>query len=125
MTNVPLKTILFIVTRLVGSTFVHLASKRKILISLRAIDGVVFDWCSSLLVNLKDQLTCFLLGQHKHFRYGSILACFFFQRVPVMRPWASIPSFTARDLAMLKWLGLLVRLGGGWQPHFLEDFSVI
>ena len=39
-----------------------------------------------------------------------------------MRPWAAMPSFTAKDPAMLKWLGLLIRLGGGRQPHFLEDF---
>ena len=39
-----------------------------------------------------------------------------------MRPWATVPSFTARDPAMLKWLGLLIQLGGGCQPHFSEDF---
>ena len=39
-----------------------------------------------------------------------------------MRPWASMPSFLARDPAMLKWSGLLMRLGGGRQPHFSEDF---
>ena len=39
-----------------------------------------------------------------------------------MRPWATVPSFIARDPAMLKWSGLLVRLGGGHQPHFSEDF---
>lgn len=39
-----------------------------------------------------------------------------------MRPWASIPSFTARDPTMLKRSGLLIRLGGGQQPHFSEDF---
>ena len=54
--DVPLKTILFTVTRLAGSTLVHLASKSQVMISLRAMDGVVFDGCSGLLVNLKDQL---------------------------------------------------------------------
>jgi hypothetical protein len=39
-----------------------------------------------------------------------------------MTPWATIPSFIARVLTMLKWSGLLVWLGGGWQPHFSEDF---
>ena len=38
-----------------------------------------------------------------------------------MRPWAAIPSFTARDPNMLKWSGLLVQLGGGRKPHFSED----
>ena len=39
-----------------------------------------------------------------------------------MGSWVAMPSFTTRDLVMLKWLGLLVRLGGGRQPHFSEDF---
>lgn len=39
-----------------------------------------------------------------------------------MRLWAAIPSFTAIDPAMLKWSGLLIQLGGQWQPHFSEDF---
>ena len=39
-----------------------------------------------------------------------------------MRLWAIVPSFIARDPTMLKWSGLLVRLGGGHQPHFSEDF---
>ena len=39
-----------------------------------------------------------------------------------MRPWATVPSFSARDPIMLKWLGLLVRLGGGRQTQFFEEF---
>ena len=62
LTNVPLKTILFIVTQLAGSTSAHLASKSQVLISLRATDAVVFDWCLGLLANLKDQLTHCWLG---------------------------------------------------------------
>ena len=57
VTNIPLETILFTVARLAGSASAHLDSKSQILISLRAINGVVFDSCSSLLANLKDQLT--------------------------------------------------------------------
>lgn len=65
VTDIPLKTILFTVTRIDGSTLAHLASKSQVLISLRTTDGVVFDWCSSLLANLKDQLTCCQMGRHK------------------------------------------------------------
>ena len=107
VTDVLLKTILFTIVRLVGSTSTHLASKSQVPISLKATDGVVFDWSSGLLANLKDQLAHCRLGQQKQFGYGSILACFFFQRMPTMQLWAAIPSFMARDLAMLKWSGLL------------------
>lgn len=54
--DVLLKTILFTVTRLAGSTSAHLASRSQVHISLRATDGVVFDWCSGFLANLKDHL---------------------------------------------------------------------
>jgi hypothetical protein len=43
VTDIPLKTILFTVTRIVGSTSAHLASKSQVLISLKATDGVVSD----------------------------------------------------------------------------------
>ena len=122
VTNIPLRTILYTMTHIAGSTSTHLASKSQVMISIHAIEGVVFDWCSGLLANLKDQLTHCPQGRQKQFGYGSILACFFFQRVPHMRSWAAMPSFTARDPAMLKWSGLLVRLGGRCQPHFSEDF---
>ena len=54
--DVPLKTILFTITRLAGSTSGHLALKSQLQIILRATNEVVFDWCSSLLKNMKDQL---------------------------------------------------------------------
>jgi hypothetical protein len=43
VTDIPLKNILFTMTRLAGSTSAHLASKSQILICLRATDRVVFD----------------------------------------------------------------------------------
>lgn len=53
-TDIPLRTILYTVTRIAGSTSAHLASKSQVMISIRATEGVVFDWCSGLLANLKD-----------------------------------------------------------------------
>ena len=57
VTDIPLHTILYTVTRIAGSTSAHLASKSQVMISIRATEGVVFDWCSGLLTNLKDRLT--------------------------------------------------------------------
>ena len=82
VTDIPLRTILYTVTHIAGSTSAHLASKSQVLTSIQATEGVVFDWCSGLLENLKDQLTRCREGRYKQFVYGSILACFFFQRVP-------------------------------------------
>ena len=78
VTNIPLCTILYSVTRIADSTSAHLASKSQVMISIRATEGIVFDWCSGLLASLKDQLTHCRQGRHKQFSYGSILECFFF-----------------------------------------------
>jgi hypothetical protein len=56
--DIPLYTILYIVTCIAGSNSAQLASKSQVMIIIHATGGVVFDWCSVLLANLKDQLTC-------------------------------------------------------------------
>ena len=43
VTDILLRTILYTVTRIAGSTSAHLASKSQVMISIRAIEGVVFD----------------------------------------------------------------------------------
>lgn len=43
VTDIPLRTILYTVTRIAGSTSGHLASKSQVMISIRATEGVVFD----------------------------------------------------------------------------------
>ena len=54
VTNIPLRTILYTVMRIPRSTSTHLAFKSQVLTSIRATEGVVFDWCSGLLESLKD-----------------------------------------------------------------------
>ena len=61
--SIPLKTILFSVTRIARSTAPHLASKAQMQYALIALDGVVYNWCMGLLVNMKDQLTRCRRGQ--------------------------------------------------------------
>lgn len=65
-------------TRIAGSTSAHLASKSQVLTSIKATEGVVFDWCSGLLANLKDQLTRCQEGRQKQFGYGSLHLSLFF-----------------------------------------------
>ena len=59
----PLKTILFTVTQIVRSIAPHLASKAQMQYALIAMDGMVYNWCMGLLVNMKDQLTRWKRGQ--------------------------------------------------------------
>ena len=44
VTDIPLRTILYTMTRIIGSTSAHLVSKSHVMLSIRAIEGVVFDW---------------------------------------------------------------------------------
>jgi hypothetical protein len=65
VTDIPLRTILYTVTRITGSTSALLVSKSQVMISIRATEGIVFDCCSGWLANLKDQLTRCRQGRQK------------------------------------------------------------
>ena len=43
VTDIPLHTILYTVTRIIGSTSAHLASKSQVMISILTTKGMVFD----------------------------------------------------------------------------------
>lgn len=120
--SLSLQTILYTVMRITGSITPHMATKGHIQYAFIAMDGVVYNWCMGLLVNMKDQLTRCKRGQQKQFGYGSILASFFSQRVLVTQLYASLPMVTIQDQSMKKWSEVLSCLGGGRQPHFSEEF---
>ena len=81
----PLHTILFIMQKLDGSRGSHQESREHILHSLEAMEPTIFNWVEALIPVFKDQLIKCRQGELKKFGYGSILACFFFERVPLMR----------------------------------------
>ena len=49
----------------------------------------------------------------KQFGFGSILACFFFERVPQMRPQVTFWSLRTWDPRMLRWVQVMARTGAG------------
>jgi hypothetical protein len=61
--SLPLRTILFTVTRIAGRTTPHLATNGQMQYALIAMDGVVYNWCMGLLVNMNDQLARCKRGQ--------------------------------------------------------------
>ena len=65
--------------------------------TLEAMAPTVFNWAEALLPIFKDQLTKCRQGELKQFGFGSILAYFFFERVPQMRPQVTFKSLRARD----------------------------
>ena len=42
-----------------------------------------------------------------------MLACFFFKRVPLLRPQVVFNEIRARDPCMLRWVEIMARIGGG------------
>ena len=78
----PLQTILFTMQRVVGSQGVHQDSRAHMLYAIEAMVPTVFNWVEAMLPIFNDQLTKCQQGELKKFGFGSILACFFFERVP-------------------------------------------
>lgn len=82
--DMPLHTILFIVTRGFGSLGAHAATKAHMTYALECVEPRVFNWCEGLRTNLHSQLTSFWMGKQSQFGYGSILVAFFLERVPLL-----------------------------------------
>lgn len=85
---------------------------------------IVFDWCTPLLTNMKNQLISIQKGQKKNFGYGTVLCSFFFEKVPGLRPKVLSTTISPRDPRMGRWANLMKRLGGGDVPRttFDDDF---
>ena len=58
----------------------------------------------------KDQLTKCQQGELKQFGFGSILACFFFKRVPQMRLQVVFTELRAWDPRMQRWVRIMAVL---------------
>ena len=61
-------------------------SREHMLYAIKVMVATVFNSVEALIPIFKDQLTKCRQGELKQFGFGSILACFFFERVPQMRP---------------------------------------
>ena len=84
----------------------------------------------SLLPIFKDQLTKCQQGELKQFGFGSILACFFFERVPQLRSQVVFTELRVTDPLMLRWVQIMVRTGAsrgkvkfGDQLLMVEDYA--
>ena len=74
---------------------------------------IVFIWAEALLLIFKDQLNKCWQGELKQFGYGSILVCFFFERVPHLRPQVVFTELRARDPCMQRWVRIMACTGVG------------
>ena len=113
MTDKALRIVLFTMQRVVGSQGVHQYSKAHMMYALEAMEPMVFNWVEVMIPIFKDQLTKCRQGELKQFGFGSILACFFFEWVPQMRPQVTFQSLRARDPCMLRWVLIMAVIGVG------------
>ena len=111
--DMPLSTFFFIMQRLDGNQGPHQESWSHMLYSMEAVAPTVYNWVEALITVFKDQLTKCRQGELKQFGFGSILACFFFERVPLMRPQSIFTELRDRDPCMLIWVKVVVRTSGG------------
>ena len=86
MKDKALQIVFFTMQRVVGIQDVHQASRAHMMYAIEAMAPMVFNWVEALLPIFKDQLTKCRQGELKQFDFCSILACFFFEWVPQMRP---------------------------------------
>jgi hypothetical protein len=121
--SLSLRIILFTIARVNGSSSLHQASRVNMSVAVDCLT-TVFDWCTPLLSNMKEQLTSIRRGKTKNFGYGTILCTFFFEKVPALRPRVAVPISSPRDPRMGRWADLMKRLGGGEVPRnaFDDDF---
>jgi hypothetical protein len=82
--NLSLKIIILVLTWISGSTSLHQASRPLMFYVVECLRPMVYDWCTSLLANMKSQLTDCKLGRMRNFGFASILCSFFFERVPIL-----------------------------------------
>jgi hypothetical protein len=77
---------------------------------------MVYDWCTSLLANMKRWLNDCKLGRMSNFRFASILCSFFFERVPSLSPRVEVIPHDLCDPTMSQWNEVMQWLGGGSMP---------
>jgi hypothetical protein len=80
--DLPLRSILFAIKRIAGSTNAHLVSRSQVAYGLQCLEPTLFNWNAWFLQNVKEQITKCRAGQQKKFEYGSLLVLFFLEHIP-------------------------------------------
>ena len=84
----------------------------------------VYDWSTTLLSNMKQQISDCNMGRVQNFSFSSILSMFFFERVPGLSPRVDIPPHGVRDPTQRCWANVMCRLGRGRvaNPYTVDFF---
>ena len=83
----------------------------------------IYDWSTTLLSNMKHQLSEYKAGRVRNFGFSGILSTFFFKHVLGLSPVVDVPLHGVRDLTQWYWEDAMRRLGGGRVANpYLADF---
>jgi hypothetical protein len=109
VTDLTLRTILFTIARMAGSSAPHMALQSYFQYAIECTEPRVFNWADAVLRSIKRQLTKCRRGELKQFGYGSLLVSFFLERVPVFQLQVEWNLPGPRDPRMLRWCRLMAR----------------
>lgn len=79
--ELSLHSVLFMVTRTMGSQAQHKATKTHPRLALDCLNPTMYNWAEAVAVNMKRQLTKCYKGEMKQFGYESILILLMLERV--------------------------------------------
>jgi hypothetical protein len=105
--NLILKIIVLVLTQIIGLTLLHQESRPLMFYSVECLRHIVHDWCTSLLANMKSQLTNCKQGRKRNFGFASILCSFFFEWVIGLSPRVEISPHRPCDPAMSQWIEVM------------------
>jgi hypothetical protein len=77
--NLILKIIVLVLTTIAGSASLNQASSSLMFYVVQCMRPIVYNWCTSLLENVKSQLTECKQGSKRKFGFASILCSLFFE----------------------------------------------
>jgi len=84
VTDKSLRTILFAFGRMAGGAALHVANRSYMQYTLECLEPKVFNWCDTVLLVMKEQLTKVKSRRLKNFGYSSILTAFTLEKIPLM-----------------------------------------
>jgi hypothetical protein len=111
--NLSLKIIVLVLTNIIGLDSLHQASRPLMFYSLECVRPTMYDWCTSLLTNMKGQLTECKQEEKRNFGFASILCSLFFEWIPSLGPRVEINPRGPSDPTMVRWVEFMRRQGGG------------
>ena len=86
-----LKAILLTLGKIAGLASLHQASWPLMFYEVECMRPTIYDWSTTLLSNMKHQLSECKAGRIRNFGFSSILSTFFFERVPGLSPRVGVP----------------------------------